>query len=194
MRVVLFRTEYLDIIETCRYSPSSFGIKNLVTDVLKAYGKYNTDIISTLMEYVIEAYPEVEKQKAWKNLHKTEYSDLNEEIPQFKNPQLQYLYSYLVFLDEHGLEEQIVSDVIAIKPISLTSFTLQNKEIDFQKLHSILKATYIADNTKVTDLTNIFLGKKIANSKRIVWVCWIQLACWYKKSKEVYWCFFQNWD
>jgi hypothetical protein len=103
MSNVLFRKDYLAAIETCQYSMSSIGLKNFIDDLLNGYSPYNKDIISTLMEHTLMVFDKVEKQRGLENLYKKDYSNFNEELSKRKLPQLQYLYSYLLFLSKSDL-------------------------------------------------------------------------------------------
>lgn len=103
MSKLLFKKDYLAAIETCQYSWSTIGIRNFVDDLLKEYSPYNQDIISTLMEYTLSVFPTLDKQKGLENLYKKNYSNISEDLAGRKQPQLQTLYSYLIFLAENEI-------------------------------------------------------------------------------------------
>jgi hypothetical protein len=198
MSKLLFRKDYLNAIETCQYSWSSIGIRNFVDDFLKEYSAYNQDIISTLMEYILAVYPTVEKQRGLEHLHKKNYSNINEEVVGRKLPQLQILYSYLIFLSEKELVLQSIKDSLKSDYVKEDDKTTKSKtqtvvhdaiahNEDERAFQSDLSEDQLSDICETlisfeliapierSDFISIFKGTPFSNLKnRIVWIATYQ--------------------
>ncbi len=174
---ILTHKDYQAAIETCQYSTSSIGLKNFIDDFLKAYSSSNKDVLSTLMEYVLEVYPEVENSDSWENFYEKDYTNFSEEVSWYDQPQLQYLYSYLIYLsekefgllDEHGRVSYTPSK---IKPTTVTNDDVSLKsDLSQEKLRAICEALIdheLISKMNTDDFIKIFTSTPLVEIKKCI--------------------------
>lgn len=177
MAVILTRKGFQEAIETCRFSMGSIGLKGFIDDFLRAHHPSNSDILSTLMEYVLEVYPEVENSDDWVDFHEKDYTNFSEEVSWYDQPELQYLYSYLVYLsenklgllDKHGRVEyaprKIRPNLVANNDVSLKS------DLSQERLKAICDALIernLIGQMKSDDFVKIFTSTPLAEIKKYV--------------------------
>ncbi len=169
--IVITRKDYQAAIETCQYSMGSLGLKNFIDDFIREHNSSNTDILSTLMEYVLEIYPEVEDSDNWENFHEKDYSNFNEEVRWYDQPQLQYLYSYLVYLSEKEFGYLNENGEVDYTPSKIKKVAITNGDVSLKSDLSKEKLSAICDwliehrlieKIKKDDFTKIFSSIPLA--------------------------------
>jgi hypothetical protein len=161
---ILTYKEYQEVVEHCRTCKSAFAIKYFVDDVFNEYRRFNTDLETSLMEYIESNY------KTLNGDFELAYYDilnLREDIPQYEDPSLEYLYSYLVLLSDKEKPGKKI-DTAKAMPFSLKE-NITPRQIS--KVLASIKDKGFCTFSSPARVNWIFSGnEKGANGEKIQWI------------------------
>jgi hypothetical protein len=162
LKNILTYKEYKEIIDHCKNCKSSYAIKDFIDDIFGEFGKSNTNLVLSLMEYI-----EINNRslQGISDLIENDHLDIYEELKFLKTPTLEYLYSYLIYiLDNKGYGNQKRENI---------------EEVNFQSKIPIKKTAHILSRLKEKQFCNFSDVSKIIwvfsqvdkkNAKKIQWI------------------------
>ncbi len=100
LQKILTNKEFKEIYDHCRLCKGSYAIKDFIEDIFKEFGSSNTNLTLTLMEFIESQYPALQGRQDLANNNYLNFKE-EEELNNIKEPSIEYLYSFLIYLTEN---------------------------------------------------------------------------------------------
>jgi len=150
---ILTYSDFREIAEHCKHCLGGLGIRDFIKDIFREFGKSNTNLALSMMEYLEQNYQPIE---GIEGLIDHEYDILNfrDEVPEIENASIEYLY-------------MLLNDIAEKRTIEVKSRDVEKMYIkakyDINKLNRILtnlKSQNFCEFTDVSKVNWIFLEKE----------------------------------
>lgn len=169
LQKILTNKEFKEIYDHCRSCKGSYAIKDFIGDIFKEFENSNTNLSLVLMEFIESQYHDLQGRQDLANnkyLSFKEEQSEREELKDIKEPAIEYLYSYLIYLTENN-QDYLQSKVDTKEGVFKTH--LEVKEIE-KILNNLEEKGYCKYSSFAAIKWIFFEDKNETNHEKILWV------------------------